>query len=473
MDDRPIKESQSPAAEGESAAHGSVSRRSFLQAGAASAIALGLPPWNAIAQTPEAHVQGKATGKTMMEVPFEVKEPQLGIIGVGGRGTSLLEDLLAANAQVRAICDVVPEKAKHAQQLIEKSGQHAPELYTESDHAYEKLVARDDLDLVIIATPWQWHVPMAVAGMQKGKHVAVEVPAATTIDDCWRLVNTSESTRRHCIMLENCCYGYNETLILRMVQAGQFGELLYGEGAYLHDLREELFSTKGEGLWRRTVHTQRNGNLYPTHGLGPVANYMSINRGDRFDFLVSMSTPQRGLDVYRSAHLEKGDPRWAEHYITGDMNTSLIKTARGLALTLKHDVSNPRPYDRINTIAGTNGIFTDYPPRIYLDGKKGEEAWADLDAYKKYEHPLWKQEGDVARKAGGHGGMDFIMLFRLLDCMSKGLPPDMDVYDAAAWSAPGPLSLASLQTGSAPAKFPDFTRGHWHERSGSPIGKAE
>jgi hypothetical protein len=296
------------------------------------------------------------------------------------------------------------------------------------------------------------------------------VPAATTLDDCWRLVNTSEVTRRHCIMLENCCYGYNETLILRMVRAGRFGDLLYGEGAYLHDLRDELFSNKGEGLWRRTVHTQRNGNLYPTHGLGPVANYMGINRGDRFDYLVSMSTPQRGLDVYRSAHLEKGDPRWAEHYVTGDMNTSLIKTANGLTITVKHDVSNPRPYDRINTIAGTKGIFTDYPPRIYLDGQQGEEAWANLDAYKEYEHPLWRQEGDVARRAGGHGGMDFIMLYRLLECMRKGLPPDMDVYDAAAWSSVAPLSLASLESSSGPQKCSDFTRGKWHERLGSPIG---
>jgi hypothetical protein len=468
MEDRFPTSPKSPAAESETAVDGAVSRRSFLQAGMASAIAIGLSATQGIALSPEGHIHAKS----MMDVPFQAKEPRLGIIGVGGRGTSLLEDLLAANAQVRAICDVIPEKTKHAQQLVEKAGLHAPELYTEGDHAYERLVARDDLDLVIIATPWLWHVPMAIAGMQKGKHVAVEVPAATTIDDCWRLVNTSEATRRHCIMLENCCYGYDETLILRMVRAGRLGDLLYGEGAYLHDLREELFSNKGEGLWRRTVHTQRNGNLYPTHGLGPVANYMSINRGDRFDYLVSMSTPQRGLDLYRSAHLEKEDSRWGERYITGDMNTSLIKTARGLTITLKHDVSNPRPYDRINTIAGTKGIFTDYPPRIYLDGQNGEETWASLDAYKEYEHPLWKQEGDVARKAGGHGGMDFIMLFRLLECMRRGLTPDMDVYDAASWSAPGPLSLSSLQSGSAPAKFPDFTRGHWRERTGSPIGDA-
>lgn len=466
MNDRPIQASQPPMSATETRAHGSLSRRGFLQAGAASAIALGLSPNKATADTSAAH----AHAQTMMGVAFEAKEPRLGFIGVGGRGTSLLEDLLASNAKVGAICDIVLDKAKHAQGLVEKAGQHAPELYTENEHAYEHLVARDDLDLVVVATPWQWHVPMAVAAMQKGKHVAVEVPAATTLDDCWRLVNTSEATRRHCIMLENCCYGYNETLVLRMVRAGQFGDLLYGEGAYLHDLREELFSNRGEGLWRRTVHTQRNGNLYPTHGLGPVANYMGINRGDRFDYLVSMSTPQRGLDIYREAHLEKGDPRWAEHYITGDMNTSLIKTAKGLTVTVKHDVSNPRPYDRINTVAGTKGIFVDYPPRIYFDGQKGKEEWATLDAYKQYEHPLWRREGDAARKAGGHGGMDYIMLYRLLECMRSGLVPDMDVYDAASWSSVTPLSLASLQTGSGPEKFPDFTRDRWHERSGSPIG---
>ncbi len=405
----------------------------------------------------------------MINVPFERKNPTLGIIGVGGRGTSLLGNLLAADVQVTAICDIVPEKATHAQSLIEKAGQKSPTLYTNGDHAFEALVARDDLDLVVIATPWKWHVEMAVATMKHGKHAAVEVPAATTIEDCWKLVDTSEQTRKHCMMLENCCYGYNETLVLRMIQAGLFGDLLYGEGAYIHDLREELFSNKGEGLWRRTEHTERDGNLYPTHGLGPVANYMGIQRGDRFDYIVSVSTPQRGLDVYRKAHLDKSDPRWAEHYIAGDMNVSLIKTEKGLSITLKHDVSNPHPYDRINTIAGTKGVFADYPPRIYFDGQAGGEEWGSIDPYKQYQHPLWKEEGAIAQKLGGHGGMDYIMLYRLLQCMREGVVPDMDVYDAAIWSAPGPLSRQSVEHGSAPVKFPDFTRGHWKERSASQI----
>jgi hypothetical protein len=438
-----------------------LSRRNFLRLGGITAVGMSVPQLHAEAANPHA--------ASMIGKPFAAKSPKIGIVGTGGRGTSLLGNLLAADAQIVALCDVVPEHAEHAQSLVVKAGQPSPELYTKGDHAFESLVARDDLDLVITATPWDWHVPVAVSAMTHGKHVAVEVPAATTIEDCWKLVNTSERTQRHCMMLENCCYGYNETLILRMTHEGLFGDLLYGEGAYLHDLREELFSNKGEGLWRRTVHTQRNGNLYPTHGLGPVANYMGIQRGDRFDYIVSMSTPQMGLDAYRKAHLPSSDPRWSERYITGDLSTSLIKTANGRTITLQCDTVNPHPYSRTNLIAGTKGIFADYPPRIYLDGQAGGEDWGSIDSWKDHQHPLWKREGEIAQKLGGHGGMDYIMLYRLLECMRNGLVPDMDVYDAATWSAPSPLSRLSVAEGSAPEKFPDFTRGHWKERSASQI----
>ncbi|MDE1175661.1 MAG: Gfo/Idh/MocA family oxidoreductase [Edaphobacter sp.] len=438
-----------------------LSRRGFLKMGAVGAMAVAAP-----GMTAEEH---KPQGKTVIGMPFQKMNPRIGIIGTGGRGTSLLGNLLAAEANILAICDAVPEHAEHAKGLVEKAGQKSPVLYTKGENDFENLVARDDLDLIIIATPWNWHVPMAVAAMQHGKHVAVEVPAATTLEDCWKLVNTSEATRRHCMMLENCCYGYNETLVLRLTHAGLLGDLLYGEGAYLHDLREELFSGKGEGLWRRTVHTQRDGNLYPTHGLGPVANYMGIQRGDRFDYMVSMSSPQHGLELYRKEHIPASDPRWKERYLTGDMNVSMIKTANGRTITVKHDVSNPRPYDRINQVAGTKGIFMDYPPRIYIEGQKGGEDWTNLDGFKEFQHPLWKEEGTTAQRVGGHGGMDYIMLYRLLQCVRQGIAPDMDVYDAAAWSAPGPLSRLSVAHGSAPVQFPDFTRGGWKERSASAI----
>jgi hypothetical protein len=262
-------------------------------------------------------------------------------------------------------------------------------------------------------------------------------------------------------MCENCCYGENELMVLNMVRAGLLGDLIHGSGAYVHDLRRILFADTGEGLWRRAPHTSHNGNLYPTHGLGPVANYMEINRGDRFDYLVSMSSRERGLDAWREANVPKDSPKWKEKYICGDMNTSLIKTANGLTITLEHDVVNPRPYDRINLIAGSKGVFRDYPPRIYLDNPK-DEQFTSMDAYKeKYQHTLWKHQGELARSLGGHGGMDFLMVFRLIECMKKGLVPEMDVYDAAALCAPGPLSEASVTQGSAPQPFPDFTRGLW------------
>jgi hypothetical protein len=253
-------------------------------------------------------------------------------------------------------------------------------------------------------------------------------------------------------------------MVLNMVRAGLFGELTHGGAAYNHDLRSILFSAEGEGEWRRFEHLNRDGNLYPTHGLGPVAHYMDVNRGDRFDTLVSMSSISASLQQYRKEKIPAGDPRQKEVYKEGDFNVSLIRTVKGRVIELEHNVSSPQPYDRINLIAGTKGIFRDYPPRIYFDGAK-REAFETLDPYKeKYEHPLWKKVGDLAKELGGHGGMDFVMAYRLIQCMKEGTPPDIDVYDAAAWSAPGPLSEASVANGSAPQKFPDFTRGKWQTR---------
>ena len=436
-------------------------RREFVQLGTAGAVTLAAPQ---LVQAAEA-----ATRHSMMRVPIVKREPRVAVIGTGGRGTSLLGNLLDVDAQIAALCDIVPEKAEHAATMVVAAGQKKPVLFTDGPHDYEALVARKDIDLILVATPWNWHAPISLAAMKHGKDVAIEVPGVTTIEDCWKIVHASEQTRKHCMILENCCYGYNETLILRMIHAGEFGELLYGEGAYIHDLRDELFSNAGEGLWRRTEHTLRDGNLYPSHGLGPVANYMGIQRGDRFAHLVSMSSPERGLDAYRNAHLEPGDVRWKERYLCGDMNTSLIKTAKGLTITVKHAVSTPHPYDRINLIAGTKALFQDYPPRIYIDGMNKDESFGSIDAYKQYQHPLWLREGDLARKSGGHGGMDLIMIYRLLQCVREGLPPDLDVYDCASWSAVAPLSVASVSHGSAPVEFPDFTQGMWRDRPISAI----
>jgi hypothetical protein len=416
--------------------------------------------------------QGGPAAESVMEMPFERRDPvRFGIIGIGERGSLMLDLLLAVpRARVTAVCDIVPEKTSSARDRIVKAGQPAPAVFTHGDEDFRNLVVRDDIDFVYIATPWDWHVPMALASMTAGKQTGLEVPAATTVEDCWKLVDTSEKTRRHCMIMENCCYGANELLILNMVRAGVFGELIYGEGGYLHDLRAELFSDEGEGLWRRFPHTKRNGNLYPTHGLGPVANYMGINRGDRFDFLVSMSSLQIGLEAYRAAHIPKDSPKWKEKYICGDVNTSIIKTGAGRTILLQHNVTNARPYSRLNMVQGVKGLFLDFPPRIYIEGDQTGEEFTNLTRYRdRYMHRLWREHGQEARQSGGHGGMDYLMLWRLVQCIREGLPPDMDVYDAASWSVPGPLSEASVASGSAPAQFPDFTRGRWNQRKGTAI----
>ena len=402
---------------------------------------------------------------TMRGVPFERRATvRLAIVGTGLRGRSILSELLAIDGvQVTAVADIVPDKAARAVKMCTDAGQPAPAMYAEGETDFERLVARDDIDFVYTATPWEWHVPVMLAALRAGKHCGTECPAGITLQDLWALVDASEASRRHCLQLENCNYGYNEMLIDRLVHDGVLGEIQSGAAAYIHDLRAILFENRDEGLWRRDWHTRIDGNLYPTHGLGPVAWYMDIHNGDRFDYLVSMSTAERGLSLHREATVpDRTDPKWNERYITGDLNTSLIRTVQGRTIHLAHDVSSPRPYSRLNHVAGTRGAFEDYPARIYVEGKSQGHRWGPIDPWKAtHEHPLWTNIGEMARKKGGHGGMDFVMMWRLVQCLREGLAPDFDVYDAAAWSAPLPLSQMSVATGSQPMRFPDFTRGNW------------
>jgi hypothetical protein len=447
-----------------------VSRRQLLQTGVGLiGASLTLPKQPLFALDPP--IIAPTANESVIGMKFAPRETvRVGIIGTGRRGTGMLSNFLAIpNVQVNALCDSIKDHATRAQQIAEKATGKRPDIYPNGEHDYENLCKRGDLDFIYIATPWDWHAAQAVAAMKGGMHVGLEVPGVNTLEECQQLVDTSEKTRRHCMIMENCCYGYSELLVLNMIRAGLFGELLHGEGAYIHDLRGILFEDDSEGLWRRAPHTKRNGNLYPTHGLGPVANYMGINRGDRFEYLVSMSSPQKGLDAYRAAKIPKGSPKWSEKYVCGDMNTSLIKTANGLTIMVQHDVCNPQPYDRINLIRGVKGVFRDYPERIYLEGNNAEDAFGGLDPYKeKYEHKLWKEQGKVA-EGRGHGGMDYLMFYRLVQCMREGLEPDIDVYDAASWSAVAELSEKSVAQGSVPAKFPDFTRGLWKQRTGSAL----
>lgn len=436
-----------------------ISRRDIIKTGVAATVATSLIG----AETAKA---APVAAKTMADVPFERRDKvRIGIVGVGARGLSMIHDFLGIeNLEITALCDNVKANAEQGKAMIEKAGRPSPAMFTDGDRAFEKLCERDDVDFVYSPTPWEWHFAVGMAAMENGKHVGLEVPMATTMKDLWKLVDTSERTRKHCIMLENCCYDFNETLVLNMVRDGAFGEITHGEAAYIHDLRMIMNEDRSEGLWRRAWHTRQNGNLYPTHGLGPVSNYMNINRGDRLDHMVSMSSPSRSLDLYREQTVPKDSPKWKERYINGDMSTSIIKTAKGLTIMMQHDTSTPRPYDRLNLIQGTKGIFRDFPARIMIEGQPEKHRFTNLDKYKeKYTHWLWKKLGDKARNAG-HGGMDFIMSWRLVQCFREGLPYDMDVYDGAAWSAPFPLSADSIAKNSSSVKIPDFTRGQWTKK---------
>ncbi len=431
-------------------------RRDFLKAGAAAGLAGALGGASLSARARE----GDADAKLEFSVP-PIDPVRIGYVGVGGMGSAHVGNLLKIDGvEIRAVCDIVPEKVARIQKLVVEAGQPEPEGYSRGPTDFLRLCDRSDLDLVYNATPWEWHVPICVAAMKAGKHAATEVPAAMTIDDCWRLVETAERTSRHCIMMENCCYDRPEMLCLNLVRQGLLGEVLAAEAGYCHDLRALKFSNEGEGLWRRAHSVARNANLYPTHGLGPVAQCMDINRGDRFAYLVSMSSPSRGLTLMAARLFGPDDPRARQRYALGDVNVSLIHTSLGKAITLYHDTNTPRPYSRIHHVQGTKGIFEKYPDRVYIEGRSENDQWDTLDKYAEFDHALWTTHADRARGAG-HGGMDYIEDYRLIDALRNGRPLDMDVYDAAAISAVVELSERSVARKSRAVEFPDFTRGKW------------
>ena len=394
------------------------------------------------------------------------------VAGIGlGRGGGHIRHLMKMEGVViKALCDIHEPRAKGLQKAVVDAGLPEPEIYTQGEYDYRRLLARDDIDIVIIGTPWRWHTPMCIEAMQMGKHAFTEVPAAVTLEECWQLVDTAERTGKHCMMLENVCYGREELMALNLCRQGVLGELLHGEAAYIHDLRGQMRSLDhGTGSWRTIHHMRRNGNLYPTHGLGPVAQYMSINRGDRFDYLSSMSSPALGRALYAKKHFPSDHARNQATYICGDMNTSLIKTVKGRSVMVQWDTTTPRPYTRLNLIQGTNGCLAGYPNRIVVEGRGNTHSWqAFEDYYEEFDHPLWKRMGELAAEAGGHGGMDFLMLWRVIYCLRNGEPLDQDVYDAASWSAVGPLSEQSVGDRSSSVDFPDFTRGAW--KTATPLG---
>ena len=477
------------------------SRRNFLRASALTGVGLGIAAaTNTPAHAGESTVATVTAGgitlpaglgatrprpagqKPVHDLTTKPKEKvRVAHIGLSRGMTHVNDTLNIEFAEVIAVCDLRDERAKRAADQCEKKSGKRPEIYSGTENIWEKMVDRDDIDVIYVSTPWAWHVPMAIRAMERGKHVFIEVSAAVTVDECWKLVDTSERTQRHCVMLENCCYGENELFILNMAREGVFGELTHAECAYIHDLRGMLYALGTEGDWRRDYHWQYDGNLYPTHGLGPVAQYMGIGRGDQFKFLVSMSSPELGLSKFRKERNPNGGKHADEKYVCGDMNTSIIKTELGRTIMIQHDVVSPRPYSRINALSGTEGTFFDYPARLAINSPKkyqleakGSHGWLsdpDLAKMRKiFTHPLWSKLADRA-KGGGHGGMDFVMNWRHLDCIRQGITPDSVVYDAAAWSSMIELTSWSVSNGSMPINVPDFTRGLWKTMAPLPVAE--
>ncbi len=448
----------------------SYDRRDFLRTAAVAGLgfSLGADPLHAL--EPPSAPAPRADG------PFAappIETVRVGFVGVGHQGSSHVRNFLRIDGiEIRAVCDIVPEKVERVRQWVVEAGRPAPRGYTRGPDDFRRMCAEEELDLVFTATPWELHAPVCLAAMRAGKHAATEVPMAPTLDELWELVETAERTRRHCVMMENCCYDRTEMMILNMVRQGLFGELLHAECGYLHDLRELKLTDFYEGRWRIRHSIRRNGDLYPTHGLGPVAQWMNVNRGNQFDYLVSMSSSSRGLDLWAAEHIGPDSPEAARRYALGDVVSTLIRTKAGQTILVTHDTDSPRPYSRRILLQGTRGIVRKYPEqKIHVEGRSPAHRWEDLEAYRaEFEHPVWKALEERSRGAG-HGGMDFIEDYRLVQCLRTGLPTDMDVYDGAAWSAVSELSERSIADRSRPLDFPDFTRGAWTTRS--PLGIVE
>ena len=419
--------------------------------------------------------------------PF--RKLRVGIVGLGRgeAGAAAFNEI--PGCEITAICDLNAVRIQRILAATAKARRPAPKVYTGGAEEWKRLCDDANVDLVYNSTPWELHVPIALYAMHAGKHVATEVPAAFTVEECWELVETSERLRRHCMQLENCCYGEMEMLALNLCRLGKLGKLVHAEGAYIHDLRAYNYGDWSEAspgrdeatgsdaywnFWRLRYNAAHKGNQYPTHGLGPICWYMDINRGDRFDFLVSLESNQFNFEEYAKAVFPPDSRKAKLKVEMGDMNTMLIKTKNGRSIMIQHDVSTPRPYSRINTITGTKGIFADYPFRLALEEKPGAGAHRFFSEEKANEirqefmHPLWKQYGEMARKIGDHDGMDFLMVLRLAYCLQNGLPLDQNVYDLASWSCLCELSEKSVRNHSTPMEIPDFTRGGW--KATPPLG---
>ena len=422
-------------------------------------------------------VRVAGTGKMTTYHDKPIRNLRVGVVGLGRGQAGISGFTLVPGGYISAICDINAARRNRTLKYLADKKAPTPKVYGDKGPEDWKRMCEDpEVDLIYNSTPWQLHVPIALYAMEHGKHVFTEVPSAMTLDECWELVETSEATRRHCMQLENCCYGEIEMLALNLCRSGLLGEISHGEGAYIHDLRASNYNKWDEAAggggywdyWRLRHNAVHGGNQYPTHGLGPICMDMDINRGDRFDYLVSIDSKQFGFEeVGRGVH---GDDPWRSGLKVkmADMNTSIIKTVLGRTIMVQHDVGTARPYSRLNLIQGSRGVLQDYPLRIAIEETLGKGVHAfdekkTAEIREKYKHPLWKTRDEIAKRmpVTGHGGMDFLMVLRLSYCLQNGLPLDMNVYDLASWCCLCELTEKSADNRGRSMDIPDFTRGAW------------
>ena len=407
---------------------------------------------------------------------------KVGFVGLGMRGADAVERFtFVPGSRIAAICDIEPSRVESSLKYLREHNVPLPAAYSGEEDSWKELCENPEVDLVYIATDWKHHVPVALYAMNQGKHVAIEVPSALTMEDIWALIDTAESKRLHCMILENCVYDDFELNTLNMAQNGLFGEILHTEGSYIHNL--EPFWDYYWNNWRLDYNGQQRGDLYPTHGAGPAFQLLDIHRGDKINTLVSMDTKVAGIPLW----LEKKGREVPENFkngkANGDHTMTMLRTENGKTIHIQHDVVNPRPYSRMYQLTGTKGFANKYPVEGYAfePEQLADDSIPDhenLNAHgfitkeqreavtKKYQHPILKEIGPKAKQVGGHGGMDYVMDYRLIYCLNNGLPLDMDVYDLAEWCSIIPLSEISIENGSAPVEVPDFTRGAWNKVKG-------
>lgn len=426
---------------------------------------------------------GQESAIGLVAPPMEVV--RVGFVGLGMRGPGAVERFThIPGTQIVALCDYEKERAEKCQKLLEEASLPQAAIYY-GEKGYEELCRRSDIDLVYVATDWLHHFPVARCAMENGKHVAIEVPSAMNLKECWALIDLCETTRKHCMILENCCYDWFEMNTLNMAQQGVFGEVIRAQGAYIHNLDDfwDYYWKDGEQDklgWRLRYNMEHRGDVYATHGLGPVAQALNIHRGDRMTTLVAMDTKS----VHGKELVEKATGEPCDTFRNGDHTTTLIRTKLGKVIEIQHNVMNPQPYNRLYQLTGTKGFANKYPVEGYaLSSEQLQESGVepkvdDLSSHsflpqeekiqleKQYQHPILKKYGEMAKEVGGHGGMDFIMDARLVYCLQNGLPLDMDVYDLAEWCSLAELGSISMDNGCAPIAFPDFTRGHWNDVKG-------